>query len=207
MPWIARKLRGSNVFVRATPEGAPAGESDGRVEMVYKLDPAAKVYRAAVSNLEPTGEPGGDELLEMEDVGEPIIVYTDGACTGNPGPAGLGAVIMDGDGREELSEYLGAGTNNIAELSAILRALEVLDTDDARARPIRIHTDSSYSIGVLTKNWKAKANQELIAKLRDLAAKFRYLQFVKVKGHSGVPENERADELARQAIETFQLDA
>lgn len=201
MPWIARKLRGASVFARATPEGVPAAESDGRVEIVYKLDPAAKVYRAAVRNLEPTGEPGGDELLEMEEVGEPIIVYTDGACSGNPGPAGLGAVIMNGDDREELSEYLGDGTNNIAELTAILRVLEVLDTAESRVRPVRIHTDSSYSIGVLTKNWKAKANQELIATIRDVAGKFRYLQFIKVKGHAGVPENERADELARQAIE------
>ncbi len=204
MPWIARKLRGANVFARATPEGAPATESDGRVEIVYKLDPTAKVYRAAVRNLEPTGEPNDDELLEMEDVGEPLIVYTDGACTGNPGPAGLGAVIMDGDDRQELSEYLGDGTNNIAELSAILRALEVLNTAEARNRPVRIHTDSSYSIGVLTKNWKAKANQELIATIRALAATFRNLQFVKVKGHAGVPENERADELARQAVEDSQ---
>jgi len=201
MPWIARKLRGASVFVRATPDGTPVTDPDGRVEMVYKLDPGAKIYRAAVRNLEPTGEPGSDELLEMESGGEAIIVYTDGACSGNPGPAGLGAVIMDGDKRQELSEYLGEGTNNIAELTAIFRALQVLDTPEGRARPIHIHTDSSYSIGVLTKDWKPKKNLDLIASMRDLITKFRYLQLIKVKGHAGIPENERADELARLSIE------
>ncbi|RMH44471.1 MAG: ribonuclease HI [Deltaproteobacteria bacterium] len=133
---------------------------------------------------------------------DPIVVYTDGACTGNPGPAGLGVVIRDGDDRRELSEYLGDATNNIAELTAILRALETLaDTAGATDRPVHLHTDSSYSIGVLTKNWKAKANQELIARIKRVAQAFRHLQFVKVKGHAGVPDNERADELARAAID------
>jgi ribonuclease HI len=129
-----------------------------------------------------------------------IVVYTDGACSGNPGPCGIGVVIMAGGHREELSEYLGTGTNNIAELTAIERALEEIPAGD-RARPIYVHSDSSYSIGLLTKNWKAKANQALVARLRALAKEFANLHLVKVKGHSGVPENERADELAREAVE------
>ncbi|MEM9488466.1 MAG: ribonuclease H [Myxococcota bacterium] len=128
-----------------------------------------------------------------------VVVYTDGACTGNPGPAGIGVVIMDGDKRRELSEYLGQGTNNIAELTAIARALEELG--EARERAVIIHSDSSYSLGLLTKNWKAKANAELVAHLRALVKSFTKLQFVKVKGHAGIPENERADELARNAVE------
>lgn len=128
-----------------------------------------------------------------------IVIYTDGACTGNPGPAGIGVVIMDGEKRRELSEYLGRGTNNIAELTAIARALE--EVLDAAERPVFVHSDSSYSLGLLTKGWKAKANAELVAGLRELAARFAELTFVKVKGHAGIPENERADELARLAIE------
>lgn len=132
-----------------------------------------------------------------------IHVYTDGACTGNPGPMGIGVVILDpasGTGgeplRRELTEYLGTGTNNIAELTAILRGLQQLP----RGRSVVVYSDSAYSIGLLSQNWKAKANQELVAELRRLVREFQHVRFVKVLGHSGVPENERCDELARQAI-------
>jgi ribonuclease HI len=125
-----------------------------------------------------------------------IIVYTDGACTGNPGPAGLGVVIIDGTQRRELSEYLGVGTNNIAELMAIVRALEETPPE----RTVVIHADSSYALGLLGKNWKAKANQEIVERMRKLAKPFKDLRLVKVAGHAGVPENERADELARMAV-------
>lgn len=128
-----------------------------------------------------------------------LHVYTDGACTGNPGPMGLGVVVLDLTGalaRRELSEYLGVGTNNIAELTAILRGLQVLPRD----RPVVVYSDSSYAIGLLSQNWKAKANQELVASLRLLLREFPAVHFVKVAGHAGVPENERCDELARAAI-------
>ncbi|WP_433933982.1 ribonuclease HI [Sorangium cellulosum] len=126
-----------------------------------------------------------------------VIVYADGACSGNPGPAGLGVVINDGGRRIELSEYLGTGTNNIAELTAILRALEEVEP----GRPIVIHTDSQYSIGVLQKGWKAKANVDLIASLREaLDARRPRARLVYVPGHAGVLLNERADALAREAV-------
>lgn len=128
-----------------------------------------------------------------------LHVYTDGACTGNPGPMGLGVVVLDLSGepaRRELSEYLGVGTNNIAELTAILRGLQVLPRD----RQVVVYSDSSYAIGLLSQNWKAKANQELVAALRQLLREFPAVHFVKVAGHAGVPENERCDELARAAI-------
>lgn len=133
-----------------------------------------------------------------------VTAYTDGACTGNPGPAGLGVVLLRDGGkkREELSEYLGVATNNIAELAAIGRALDLTAEDPGS---IRIHTDSQYAIGVLTKGWKPKANQELIGEIRDkLAERKRRVQFQYVPGHAGVPLNERADELARGAIKTRQ---
>jgi ribonuclease HI len=131
--------------------------------------------------------------------GPALELWTDGACSGNPGPMGIGVVAIDGGKRRELGEYLGIGTNNIAELTAIDRALD-LAAGELGKRPVRIYTDSAYSIGVLSKNWKAKANQELIARMRRRLAGLPQIEFVKVSGHAGVPENERCDELARDAI-------
>ncbi len=212
MPWIRRKLKDNVVYAETDNTGNLVIGSDGRVTILYKLSPGAKTYRAGARNL----APAGDDTLEVFDAAEnqaaakkaatskspipddAVIVYTDGACTGNPGPAGLGVVIIDGEAREELSEYLGLGTNNIAELTAILRALE--QAYERKERTVVVHSDSSYSIGLLTKGWKAKANTELVANLRRIAQGFADLRFVKVKGHAGIPENERCDELARMAV-------
>jgi ribonuclease HI len=106
-------------------------------------------------------------------------------------------VIRPGGTVHEGFEFLGTSTNNVAELTGILRALEVIPAD---APSILIHTDSQYSIGVLTKAWKAKANQELIHRTKALLAKRPQARLVYVRGHAGVPMNERADELAREAI-------
>jgi ribonuclease HI len=126
-----------------------------------------------------------------------IVVYADGACSGNPGPAGLGVVLLDGGTRSELSEFLGEGTNNIAELTAILRALEMVGD---HTRPVIIHTDSSYSIGVLQKGWRAKANVALVDQVKRALRARPGARLVYVPGHAGVVLNERADELARQAV-------
>ena len=126
-----------------------------------------------------------------------IIVYCDGACSGNPGPAGLGVVVVDAGRRVELSEYLGLHTNNIAELTAVLRALGEIPA----GRPAMIYTDSQYSIGVLQKGWKAKANVELVAQLRQVLKTRPAVKLAYVPGHSGVVLNERADVLAREAVE------
>jgi ribonuclease HI len=126
-----------------------------------------------------------------------IIVYADGACSGNPGPAGLGVVVVDGGRRVELSEYLGQQTNNIAELTAVLRALGEIPEGKAAM----IYTDSQYSIGVLQKGWKAKANVSLVAELREALKKKPAIRLAYVPGHSGVLLNERADALAREAVE------
>ncbi len=126
-----------------------------------------------------------------------VIAYADGACTGNPGPAGLGLVVLDGLRRIERSEYLGHGTNNIAELTAILRALEAVPDV---GRPLAIHTDSQYSIGVLSKGWKAKKNQTLIGEIKVVLSRRTAVSLHYVPGHAGVPLNERADALARDAV-------
>ncbi|GAB4212856.1 MAG: hypothetical protein OHK0013_36110 [Sandaracinaceae bacterium] len=128
-----------------------------------------------------------------------ITVYADGACSGNPGPAGLGVVVYDDHEKRELSEYLGRATNNIAELTAILRAAEALVDE---TRPIVLKTDSQYAIGVLTKGWKAKANPELVANVKAALAKVPHMKLRYVEGHAGHAGNERADELARAAVTT-----
>lgn len=126
-----------------------------------------------------------------------IEVYTDGACSGNPGPCGYGLLIRQGSTYREVSEYLGVGTNNIAELTAIGVALAMIEDKSA---PLRIYTDSTYAIGVLTKNWKAKANTALIMGIRAQISEFEDLALIKVKGHAGHPLNERADMLATSSL-------
>src|SRR5262249_21010815 len=167
-----------------------------RVDIKYKLEEGAKIYRAAARNL---SAPGAAPGAEAPAPGDRIIIYTDGACTGNPGPMGIGAVILRGKERKEISEFLGMGTNNIAELTAIERALGTLGPGD-RDRPVLVHADSSYAIGVLSGAYKAKKNVELVAAIRRKASAFPRLRFVKVAGHAGVAENERCDQLAVQAI-------
>jgi ribonuclease HI len=128
---------------------------------------------------------------------EPIIVYADGACFGNPGPAGIGVLLEWKGNTKEVSQFLGDGTNNIAELTAIEVALQQVKN---RSLPVRVHTDSAYSIGVLSEGWKAKANLQLIARVQVLMREFDDLKLVKVRGHAGDPRNERVDQLARDAI-------
>jgi ribonuclease HI len=139
-----------------------------------------------------------DELLAYPAVEDGIVeVYTDGACSGNPGPCGYGLLMRRGAEYREISQYLGTGTNNIAELTAIRVALENVED---KTQPVRIYTDSTYAIGVLTKNWKAKANRELIMGIRALISEFEDLRLIKVKGHAGHPLNERADTLATSSL-------
>jgi len=127
-----------------------------------------------------------------------IHLWTDGACTGNPGPAGAGTVLLQGESKTEWSTWLGEGTNNIAELVAVLQGVADLE------RPIRsdlvVHTDSQYVIGVCAKNWKAKANKALIAELKVALADAPRVVWHWVRGHEGVELNERCDQLARDAI-------
>lgn len=198
------------MWAKIDPTGALVTDRDGRVEIVYKAEPGAKVYRAASRNLT---APSGDPVeLEVGPPAEPkkpatthtaqvpanaIQVWTDGGANPNPGPAGIGVVIVDGERTKELSEFLGHGTNQIAELTAILRGLQEIGD---RSRPVVVYSDSAYSIGLLTQNWKAKANVELVGKLRALCAMFPDLRFVKVAGHAGIALNERVDQLAGAAI-------
>lgn len=208
MAWIRRNLRGTKVYARTRTDGKLDIDAGGRVDVKYQLDEGAKIYRASARNLEePAAVPGEPANVPLPDeetkptAHDPaaIVIYTDGACTGNPGPMGIGAVVMRDGKREEISEFLGHGTNNIAELTAIERALDAVPAAE-RARPVLVHSDSGYAIGLLASGWKAKANQELVERIRKKTRLFPKIRFVKVAGHAGVPENERCDELARAGV-------
>lgn len=124
-----------------------------------------------------------------------ILIYTDGACSGNPGPMGVGVVLIYKDQIKRISLYIGEGTNNIAELTAIKVALESIKI---KTIPIQIYTDSQYSQGVLTKNWKAKANSQLINEIKQLMATFTSIEIHYVRGHAGDKYNELANTLANK---------
>ena len=213
-------FKGQSVWVRTDQEGRPVLDAEGRAEMKYREhDP--RTYRPSPSNLSlgasDSGRAAGGAsaatrsprpreasaraVARSVPPGDTIHVWTDGACSGNPGPMGIGIVVVAGDRRKELGEFLGKGTNNIAELTAIRRGLELaVAFASSKEVSICVYSDSSYAIGLLVQGWKAKANQALVAELRDYLRGFRNLRFVKVEGHAGVPENERCDLLARQAI-------
>lgn len=231
MPWRAMSLRGTRVLVRVDDGGNPVPQGgrvevrySPRGGKAYRaaprnlapllteepLLPDDHCDEASPSTPTPpkkgrrnrtgSGGAGAGAAAPPPTIaeGRTFLVYADGACRGNPGPAGLGVVAIEADRRRELSEYLGRGTNNIAELTAILRAVEEVDDP---SRPVRIYTDSGYAIGVLQKGWKAKANQELVAKVRRALGNLTDVELIHVPGHAGVPLNERADELARAAVD------
>lgn len=145
--------------------------------------------------------PAPDASYESVETDRPdqatIHVYTDGASSGNPGPSGIGVLLQYGPHQKEISRYIGMATNNIAELEAIRVGLGLIRNPD---NPVRVYTDSSYALGLLSKGWKAKKNQELVGDIRRQISRFKDIRFIKVKGHAGHIQNERADKLATQAI-------
>jgi ribonuclease HI len=128
---------------------------------------------------------------------ERIEIYTDGACSGNPGLCGIGVVMKYGGRTREYSQFLGHGTNNIAELMAILKALRLVKKPEI---PVVIHTDSQYALGVLSLGWKARENKKLIGEILEEMKRFESVTFVKVAGHADVELNNKADKLARDGV-------
>jgi ribonuclease HI len=133
-----------------------------------------------------------------------IVIYTDGAARGNPGPGGLGVVMKFGKHRRELSEGYRLTTNNRMELLAVIRGLEALKRDDLT---VKIYTDSRYVADAINKGWifnwetkrfKKKKNADLWQLFLKLYRKYR-VQFIWIKGHASIPENERCDRLAVEA--------
>jgi ribonuclease HI len=144
-----------------------------------------------------------------------IEIFTDGACSGNPGPGGWGAVLRYKDAERELSGGETATTNNRMELMAAIMALEALK----RPSTVRLHTDSTYVRDGITKwlpQWRARGwktadkkpvkNVDLWQRLEAARAPHQ-VEFLWVKGHAGHPENERADALARAGIAMVREDA
>ncbi len=139
-----------------------------------------------------------------------IIIYTDGACTGNPGAGGYGAVLINGAERQEISGGYKLTTNNRMEMMAAIAALKSLATKSS----VILHSDSKYIVDAVNQGWakrwqangwkrnkKEKAkNPDLWQELLDLCQKHE-VDFVWVKGHAGIPENERCDRLAVAAAQ------
>ena len=140
---------------------------------------------------------------------QPVEIYTDGACRGNPGPGGWGALLRARGAEKELFGAEPATTNNRMELTAVIRALEALP----RGSRVRLYTDSQYVQKGMTEwiaSWKGRGwrtadrkpvkNEDLWRRLDELAARHR-VEWRWVKGHAGHDGNERADALANRAID------
>ena len=140
---------------------------------------------------------------------EKVVIYTDGACSGNPGPGGWGTILMYKDIKKEISGGCKETTNNIMELTAVIEGLKLLKYPCE----VDLYSDSAYVINAflqgwiynwLKNNWKTSSNEpvrnkELWQKLYDLTKKHK-VNFIKVKGHSDNEFNNRGDEMARNAI-------
>jgi ribonuclease HI len=147
----------------------------------------------------------------MNDQDVEVVIYTDGACSGNPGPGGWAALLIKGPHERELCGAEPATTNNRMELTAVIRALEAL----TRPVTVRVYTDSEYVRRGITEwlaAWQARGwktadrkpvrNQDLWQALAAEVAKHQ-VDWRWVRGHTGVPGNERVDALARQALEAL----
>jgi ribonuclease HI len=132
---------------------------------------------------------------------EEITIYTDGACSGNPGPGGYGVVLISGPHRRELSEGFRLTTNNRMELLAAIRGLEALKRDGLT---VRLYTDSQYLVNAVNNGWLFTWASKRFAKKKNPDLWLRFLEVYRrhrvsliwVKGHNNTPENERCDTLA-----------
>jgi ribonuclease HI len=140
-----------------------------------------------------------------------VEIYTDGAARGNPGPGGYGVVLLANGHRKELSKGFRLTTNNRMELMAVIAGLEAMKKQDLK---ITIYSDSKYVVEAVEKGWVFQWNMKPDfgkKKNRDLWKKFlklyeyQNITFVWVKGHSTNKENNRCDELATEAADSFEL--
>ena len=153
--------------------------------------------------------------MSAEQVTKSVTIYTDGACSGNPGPGGWGAILVHGPHRKELNGGAAETTNNRMELEAAISALQALK----QPCKVDLYTDSVYVRDGITKwinNWRRngwRTSQKKPVKNADLwqaleDARDRHeVRWHWVKGHAGHPENERADELARDGMAPFKRDS
>ena len=211
--WQRMRFKKNKVWVALDSNDHPLSK-EGKVLIKYQLDQDYEywVYKKNIQAIEDapinaskktTATPSkttsrkhlqSDQPIDCEDC---ICLFTDGASSGNPGPSGIGILMRYKTHKKKISRYIGLATNNIAELEAIRVGLEEIKN---KSLPVRVFTDSAYALGLLSKGWKPKKNQELVAKIRLLMDQFKDLDFIKVKGHTGHPDNECADQLATSAI-------
>lgn len=212
--WKRMLFKGCKVYAQVSRNGTLV-EKDGVVKIKYQLQQENEYLARAsavkeitehelkklkhqreqkekfptIKNPPPTSEENFD--------GNTIFVFTDGACTGNPGPAGIGVFLQYRNHKKEISRFIGSGTNNTAELTAIKVALQEIKDPTL---PVALFTDSSYCYGVLTSSLRAKKNRDLVEKIKKEMRRLPLLKFFKVEGHRGIEGNEKANLLAQQAI-------
>ena len=141
---------------------------------------------------------------------EKVIIYTDGACSGNPGPGGWGAILMYKGAKKEISGGMKNTTNNIMEITAVVEALKCLKIES----DVEVYSDSAYTVNAFKQGWiynwmkngwktankEPVKNKELWQELYALTKKHK-VEFIKVKGHADNEFNNRCDEMAREAIQ------
>ena len=213
--WKRMRLKGKKVWVATDIDGKSILENR-KVRIKYQLDKNHEywVYEKGLeaidpiqletigSNREPCEEKNiisKPHRVPLEDKATKAVIsiFTDGACSGNPGPSGIGAILYFGEHEKEISRHIGIATNNIAELEAIKTGLLEIKN---RKLPVTIFTDSSYAHGVLSLGWKARKNIDLVRSIKKLISTFSELTIFKVKGHAGLEGNEIANRLATKAI-------
>jgi len=153
------------------------------------------------------------EMLETDDGLKHLVIYTDGACLGNPGPGGYGVVMLHGKERKEFSRGFRLTTNNRMEILACIVGLRALKEPSA----VTLYSDSQYVINSMTKGWARRwkknnwkrgdedvRNPDLWQQMLDLCDKHK-VKFNWVRGHAGNKENERCDQLAREAALGFDM--
>jgi ribonuclease HI len=123
-------------------------------------------------------------------------LWTDGSCIGNPGPMGIGVILCNGKEKIEISRYAGNGTNNRAELLAVIAGLEALK--DRSSCEVVVYTDSAWVWGIFN-GWKIKENLDLVWQARKLVSECKTFEIRKVNGHAGITLNERCNKLAMAA--------
>ena len=140
---------------------------------------------------------------------EKVIIYTDGACSGNPGPGGWGAILMYRGAKKEISGGMKNTTNNIMEITAVVEALKCIKVES----DVQVYSDSAYTVNAFKQGWiynwmkngwktankEPVKNKELWQELYALTKKHK-VEFIKVKGHADNEFNNRCDEMARNEI-------
>lgn len=214
--------RGKNpgIYTRWFGPGGAQEQVSGFRGAIYKGFPTLAEAREFVQN--PPARKGGKKPSAGDTAATPpsgppptspaevpdrdVLIFTDGGALGNPGPGGYGAVILEGDGRRELSGGRRRTTNNRMEMMAVIRALDACEP----GRKILLYSDSRYVVDAITKGWAKRwrannwmrnktdpaVNPDLWETLLELVDRHD-VRFGWVKGHAGVEHNERCDELVR----------